>query len=92
MATFIPNVRISDVHGHARWVQGRLVVPMYHPAAALHQPSLRTSIEKDFAQLPKWIDQARNASAQAAPEVKKPETTQHTLNEPLKPTTPHPPS
>ncbi len=72
MAAFMPNVRISDVHGHANWVRGRLVVPMYHPAAALHQPSLRSAIEKDFSQLPKWIDQARNASSQAATEVQKP--------------------
>jgi len=81
MATFIPNVRISDVHGHARWVRGRLVVPMYHPAAALHQPSLRAGIEKDFAQLPKWIVQARNASAQATPVVEKPDSIQPTPTE-----------
>jgi hypothetical protein len=45
---------------------------MFHPAAALHQPSLKTSVERDFARLPEWIEQALNnsgpqqASAQAA--------------------------
>jgi uracil-DNA glycosylase len=81
MATFIPNVRISDVHGHGRWVRGRLVVPMYHPAAALHQPSLRSGIEKDFAQLPTWIVQARKAPAQTPPVVEMPETMQPSLTE-----------
>jgi uracil-DNA glycosylase len=59
MAKFLPNVRISEVHGQPAWVRGRLIVPMFHPAAALHQPSLKTSVERDFARLPEWIQQAR---------------------------------
>ena len=31
------------------WVDGRMIVPMFHPAAALHQPNLRDSIMHDFA-------------------------------------------
>jgi DNA polymerase len=61
MARFFPNARISAVHGQARWVNGRLVVPMYHPAAALHQPSLRRIVEEDFARLPQYIEQAKAA-------------------------------
>jgi DNA polymerase len=59
MAKFLPNVRISEVHGQPAWVRGRLIIPMFHPAAALHQPSLKTSVERDFARLPEWIQQAR---------------------------------
>jgi uracil-DNA glycosylase len=67
MSRFLPNVRISEVHGKPAWVRGRLIVPMFHPAAALHQPSLKTSVERDFARLPEWIAQARqSASAQPA--------------------------
>ena len=58
MARFLPNAKISQVHGQAVRVRGRLVVPMYHPAAALHQPSLRSAVEADFAQLPSWIAKA----------------------------------
>jgi DNA polymerase len=58
MARFLPNAKISQVHGQALRVRGRLVVPMYHPAAALHQPSLRNTVESDFAQLPEWIAKA----------------------------------
>lgn len=57
MARFFTNARISSIHGRARRVGGRLVVPMYHPAAALHQPSLRKTIEADFARLPQLISQ-----------------------------------
>jgi DNA polymerase len=58
MARYFPNARISAIHGQADWVKGRLVVPMYHPAAALHQPSLREVVKADFAQLPGLIQQA----------------------------------
>lgn len=67
MARFLPNARISDVHGQIFQVKGRTVVPMYHPAAALHQPSLRASVETDFARLPELIEKAK---AGDAPEVK----------------------
>jgi DNA polymerase len=58
MAKFLPNARISDVHGQAMWVHGRLIVPMYHPAAALHQPSLKSLVEGDFSNLPELIKRA----------------------------------
>ncbi len=55
MARFLPNAKISDVHGQSYRIKGRLVVPMFHPAAALHQPSLKVSIERDFVHLPDLI-------------------------------------
>lgn len=58
MMFYLPNAKISDVHGQPFRVKGRLVVPMYHPAAALHQGSLRPVIESDFAKLPDLISQA----------------------------------
>ena len=67
MACFLSNAKISDVHGQAMRVRGRLVVPMYHPAAALHQGSLKPVIERDFALLPELI-----ARAADAPEVEEP--------------------
>lgn len=57
MAHFLPNAKISSVHGQATKVKGRLVIAMYHPAAALHQQSLKSTIEKDFARLPELIVQ-----------------------------------
>ena len=65
MAKFLPNVKISEVHGKPVWVRGRLVLPMFHPAAALHQASLRPTLERDFARLPEWITQARQGGRQA---------------------------
>ena len=61
MARFLPNAKISEVHGRSFQVKGRLVVPMFHPAAALHQPSLKPSVERDFASLPDIIASAHTA-------------------------------
>lgn len=62
MANFLPNAKISSVHGQATRVGGRLVIAMYHPAAALHQQSLKTTVEQDFARLPELIAQASQAA------------------------------
>ena len=59
MARFFPNARISSIHGRAQRVGGRMVVAMYHPAAALHQPSLRRVIEEDFSRLPDLVAAAK---------------------------------
>jgi len=58
MARFLPNAKISEIHGQAVRVHGRLIIPMYHPAAALHQPSLRNTVQADFARLPEWMAKA----------------------------------
>ena len=72
MYRFFPNAKISAIHGQARQVEGRLVVAMFHPAAALHQPSLKQSVTDDFKKLPEIIAAAEKAPAPApeAPESK----------------------
>jgi len=58
MARWFPGERISRIHGQAKRDGRRLIVPMYHPAAALHQAALRGAIEEDFAKLPKILAEA----------------------------------
>ncbi len=49
---FIPDLRISRDHGHARTVRYHeyefLVIPLYHPAAALYNGSMRQTLIDDF--------------------------------------------
>src|SRR5439155_4682999 len=59
MARFFPGEKISQIHGTARLVDGRICVAMYHPAAGLHQASLADTIRSDFRKLPVYIEQAR---------------------------------
>ncbi len=58
MARFFPQHTISRVHGRWKEVDGRYYVPMYHPAAALHQGSLRETILEDFRRLPRVLKRA----------------------------------
>ena len=60
MGYFINNGKISLIHGRKFWAHGRMVIPMYHPAAALHQPSLRTVVKEDFTKLPAMLIEAQN--------------------------------
>lgn len=49
---FIPNIHISQDHGRARRVKYHnsefLVIPLYHPAAALYNGGMRQTLIDDF--------------------------------------------
>lgn len=62
MAKFFPNAKISAIHGQARKVDGRLVVAMFHPAAALHQPRFKDPLVEDFKKLPALIASAEQSA------------------------------
>ena len=57
MARAFPKARISQIHGQPRKLEGVVYYPMYHPAAALHQPSLRRTIEEDMRRIPELLKQ-----------------------------------
>src|SRR3970040_396366 len=58
---YLPDARISAVHGALRRSGGRFIFPMYHPAAALHQSSLRETLFTDMRGLPAALLAAREA-------------------------------
>ena len=70
MNKFFPGAKISAVHGQMRKVGERYVIAMFHPAAALHQASLKPAILADFAKLPELLVQARKELGKSAPPVK----------------------
>lgn len=51
MGRWFPGQSISRIHGRPVVRDGVTVVPMFHPAAALHQQSFRGMIEEDFKKL-----------------------------------------
>ncbi len=61
MSKFFSGVKISAVHGQMQKVGERYVIPMFHPAAALHQSALKPTILADFAKLPDQLKEARAA-------------------------------
>ena len=44
---FAPDAKIGESHGHVMERDGRALFPMYHPAAALHNQSLRATLVDD---------------------------------------------
>jgi uracil-DNA glycosylase family 4 len=67
MARFFPGASISKIHGQPKRVGNVLVVPMFHPAAALHQPKWRPVVEADFKKLPGFIAEAASFGEQKPP-------------------------
>ena len=63
MGKYFTDAKISRIHGQAAWVNGQLVVAMYHPAAGLHQPNLKPTIMADFRKLPEIIEQAKKSGS-----------------------------
>jgi DNA polymerase len=59
MAKYMPGAKISAVHGQMRRIGDRYVIAMFHPAAALHQASLKPAILADFSKLPELLGRAR---------------------------------
>jgi len=51
-----PALSITREHGKSRRLSGILYLPIYHPAAALHQARLITALESDFTQLRALLD------------------------------------
>ncbi len=71
MYKFFPGESISRIHGRPRKHEGLVVFPIYHPAAALHQPALRDALTADFAALALLLA-AQPAAAKAAAVERKP--------------------
>jgi DNA polymerase len=71
MSKFMPGAKISQVHGQMRKVGNRYIIAMFHPAAALHQASLKPAILADFAKLPELLKQARTGLGREKVEVQK---------------------
>lgn len=59
MEYFLPDMKISQVHGQAKRIQfgdeKLVIVPLYHPAAALYNGSMRQTLIDDFLAVPDVI-------------------------------------
>ena len=67
MAKWFQGQTISRIHGTVKEIDGRFVVPMFHPAAALHQQNLRSTIINDFRTIPAVLERARRLRAREQP-------------------------
>lgn len=63
MARYFSNESISKVHGKTKKQGNIIYFAMYHPAAALHQGSLRKVIEADMLKIPKILAESEKVNS-----------------------------
>ncbi len=68
MAMFFPGKSISKIHGTAQKRDNVIYYAMYHPAAALHQQSLRRTIEEDMLKIPSLLARAEIIEEEQQPQ------------------------
>lgn len=59
LAAIMPGEKrtISQLHGELIEKDGQAYLPLYHPAAALYNGGMRTTLLEDFAKIPAYMDQ-----------------------------------
>ena len=60
MEYFLPDMKISQIHGQPKRIQfgddKLVIIPLYHPAAALYNGGMRQTLINDFVSVPKIIE------------------------------------
>ncbi len=55
LSHFIPNQKISEVHGQPKRYNGQVYLALYHPAVALYNGGMRQTLEEDFTNIPRVL-------------------------------------
>lgn len=55
MGLFFPKAKISQIHGQAKFENGRYFLPLFHPAAILRNMGLKPAAEEDFRKIPQLL-------------------------------------
>ena len=61
LAALLPGLRIKDVHGRPQASRGRVLLPLYHPSYALHNPVVRPVLFRDVRRLVTLLERVREA-------------------------------
>lgn len=64
---FLPDLQISQVHGTAKRLGNQIFFPVYHPAAALYDPRLRTTFLEDIKKIPLVLNKLSQLTAPTPP-------------------------
>lgn len=56
MDSLLPGLKISEVHGKPKRYNGRVYLPLFHPAAALYNGGLRQTLLDDFSNIPAILE------------------------------------
>ena len=69
MYRYFPGASITKIHGQSKRVGDTLIVPMFHPAAALRNPAWRALLIEDFQKLPALVKEATSFRQPEPPAV-----------------------
>jgi uracil-DNA glycosylase family 4 len=69
MQRYFPGASISRIHGQPKRVGSVIYYPMFHPAAALHQPRWRSLIEEDVKRIPELLAKLEEIEEEEEPPV-----------------------
>ena len=58
---FLPELQISICHGQPKRYNGRVYLPLFHPAAALYNGAMRQTLIDDFAKIPVIIEKIKSS-------------------------------
>jgi uracil-DNA glycosylase len=64
MDRYFPGASISRIHGQPKRVGSVIYYPVFHPAAALHQPRWKSLLDEDFARIPGLLTQLDQLEAE----------------------------
>lgn len=64
MSYFLPEGKISRDQGTVFLSKGVLIMPAYHPAAALRNPNLIADLQNTFSKLPKLVEKGQEVVGQ----------------------------
>ncbi len=74
MGKFLPNAKISQVHGSPKWIYFNnkkiVLIPMYHPAAALRGTTIMNQFKFDFSVISKVLKKLEKMETEKKPEIK----------------------
>jgi uracil-DNA glycosylase family 4 len=65
MLRFHPKGKISEDHGKILEWKGRILLPLYHPAAGLRNPAIKRDLQQDILKLSEALRQANRVSSDA---------------------------
>ncbi len=69
MQRYFPGASISRIHGQPKRVGSVIYYPMFHPAAALHQPRWRSLVEEDILKIPELLAKLEEIEEEEEPQV-----------------------
>lgn len=65
MDYFLPKQKIGEIHGELQQIQfgkrTQMILPLFHPAAALYNGGLRQTLKDDFAKIPTILETIKNS-------------------------------